>query len=279
MTTLRQRHRPQWAAWVGVALLGLFGLFPVYWIVVTSLRPTTSVFDFPPSLIPQQITFEHIRSVLGNPDLLRYLRNSAIVSVVTAIGSVLVASYAAYSFSRFRYRGRRSFMYLLLSAQLFPQALLLISLYLMFDVLGLLDTYTALCASFLTFTLPLSIFMLKSYFDKIPSDLIAAAKVDGAGHWTILHRIVLPLALPGLIATGLFAFIRGWNDFIFALTLVGSERRTLPPGLVLEFLGEFQANWPDLMAASFMVSTPVVLGFVLLQRYLIEGLTAGAVKG
>jgi multiple sugar transport system permease protein len=162
---------------------------------------------------------------------------------------------------------------------MFPQALLLITLYLVFSAYGLLNSYLSLILSFTTFTLPLCVWMLKGFFDTIPDDLLGAAKVDGASQRTIIHRIVLPISLPGLVATGLFAFIRGWNDFIFALTLAGPEQQTLPPGLVHTYLGEFQAAWPDLMAASLVVSVPVVAGFVILQRYLVAGLVSGAVKG
>ena len=170
-------------------------------------------------------------------------------------------------------------MFLVLSAQMFPQALLLITLYLMFDSLSLLNTYLVLVLSFTTFTLPLCIWMLKSYFDTLPLELIEAAKVDGASQFTIIHRILVPIARPALISTGLFAFIRGWNDFIYALTLAGPDKMTLPPGLVLTYTGEFQTSWPNLMASSLIVSLPVVILFIFLQRYIVAGLGSGAVKG
>lgn len=162
---------------------------------------------------------------------------------------------------------------------MFPQALLLISLYLMFAQIGLLNSYWALILSFTSFTLPLCIWMLKGYFDTLPNDLIEAAKVDGAGQLTIIHRILLPIARPALISTFLFAFIRGWNDFIYALTLGGANSMTLPPGLVLTYTGEFQTSWPNLMASSLIVSLPVVVLFILMQRYIVAGLSSGAVKG
>jgi multiple sugar transport system permease protein len=133
--------------------------------------------------------------------------------------------------------------------------------------------------SFTTFTLPLCIWMLKGYFDQIPNDLIEAAKVDGANQLQIIHRVLLPVTLPALVATGLFAFMRGWNDFIYALTLVGKDKQTLPPGLVLTYVGEFQSQWADMMAASLLVSLPLVIGFIIFQRHIVSGLTAGAVKG
>jgi multiple sugar transport system permease protein len=267
------------AAATTVAVIGIFGLGPVYWLLVTALSPDADVFRFPPRLVPERITLVHFTALADNPALGRYVLNSLIVSCATAVLAVLVSAYTAYSFSKFRYRGRRSLMYLVLASQMFPQALLLITLYLMFSAAGLLNTYLALILSFTTFTLPLCVWMLKGFFDTIPDELLEAAKVDGAGQASIIHRILLPVALPGLVAAGLFAFIRGWNDFIFALTLAGPEKQTLPPGLVNTYLGEFQAAWPDLMAASLVVSLPVVIGFFLLQRRFVAGLTSGAVKG
>jgi multiple sugar transport system permease protein len=279
-TTPRRPRRPRpVAAAVTVALIGVFALGPVYWLLVTALTPDSDAFAFPPRLWPRRITLEHFANLAENPALLRYLTNSVIVSLTTALLTVIVSAYTAYSFAKFRYRGRRSLMYLILASQMFPQALLLITLYLVFSAYGLLNTYLALILSFSTFTLPLCVWMLKGFFDAIPDELIEAAKVDGAGQGAIIHRILLPVSLPGLIATGLFAFIRGWNDFIFALTLAGPDKQTLPPGLVNTYLGEFQAAWPDLMAASLVVSLPVVIGFIILQRYLVAGLTSGAVKG
>jgi multiple sugar transport system permease protein len=257
----------------------IFAFFPIYWMIVTSLRPADQVFAFPPSFLPTTITLEHYGAFFSNPRLIRYLGNSFLVATATAIGSLLVSTYAAYSFSKFRYTGRRALMFVILSAQMFPQALLLITLYLMFSSMKILNTYTALILSFTTFTLPLCIWMLKSYFDTLPDDLIEAAQVDGASQFTIIHRILLPIARPALISTGLFAFIRGWNDFIYALTLAGPEKMTLPPGLVLTYTGEFQTSWPNLMASSLIVSLPVILMFVFMQRYIVAGLGSGAVKG
>ncbi|GAA0913102.1 carbohydrate ABC transporter permease [Virgisporangium aurantiacum] len=273
------RRRAPWGAAATIAIIGVFTFAPVYWVAVTALTPTNEVFRFPPRWFPAHVTFDHFRSLWENPQLLRYLGNSLIVSTLTAVLTVIVSAYTAYSFAKFRYRGRRSLMYLVLASQMFPQALLLITLYLVFSQFGLLNTYLALILSFTTFTLPLCVWMLKGFFDTIPDELIEAAKVDGAGQGAIIHRILLPVSLPGLVATALFAFIRAWNDFIFALTLAGTEKQTLPPGLVNTFTGEAETAWPSLMAASLVVSLPVVIGFAVLQRYLVSGLTAGAVKG
>lgn len=264
---------------LGFSLAALFAFFPIYWMIVTSLTPKEQVFSFPPRFIPSQLTLEFYADFFNNPQLLRYLMNSFIVSTTTALASVLIGAYAGYSFSKFRYTGRRGLMFLILSAQMFPQTLLLITLYLMFASIGLLNSYWALILSFTSFTLPLCIWMLKGFFDTLPNELIEAAKVDGANQLRIIHQVLLPLARPALISTFLFAFIRGWNDFIYALTLGGSQAMTLPPGLVLTYTGEFQTSWPNLMASSLIVSLPVVVMFIFLQRYIVAGLSNGAVKG
>ena len=185
----------------------------------------------------------------------------------------------AYAFSKFRYRGRKALMSFVLSSQLFPQSLLLITLYALFSAYGLLNTYMAVVLSFTTFTLPLCVWMLKGFFDTIDDSMIEAAKVDRASRMRIIHSIVLPVSAPGLVAAGLFAFIRGWNDFIYALTLTGPDKQTLPPGLVNTFVGEAAVQWAPLMAASLVTSVPVVIAFIALQRHLVGGISAGAVKG
>jgi multiple sugar transport system permease protein len=275
----RRRRRPHLGAAVTVALIGIFAFAPVYWVAVTAFTPNDEVFRFPPRIFPEHLTTAHFATLWENPQLLRYLVNSFLVSSLTAVLTVVVSAWTGYSFAKFRYRGRRSLMYLVLASQMFPQALLLITLYLVFSQVGLLNSYLALILSFTTFTLPLCVWMLKGFFDTVPDELIEAAKMDGAGQGAIIRRILLPVSLPGLIAAALFAFIRAWNDFIFALTLAGPEKQTLPPGLVNTFTGEAETAWPSLMAASLVVSLPVVLGFTLLQRHLVTGLTSGAVKG
>ena len=275
----RERPGVRIAAWVTIIVFGGFALLPVYWMLATALTPDGKVFAYPPSFFPADVTFEHFAALAGNSQLFDYLVNSAIVSLVTAVLSVIVSAYMAYSFSKYRYRGRRSLMYLVLSSQMFPQALLLVTLYAVFDAYDLLNTYTALVLSFTTFTLPLCVWMLKGFFDTIPDSLIEAARIDGASQLRIIHSVIVPLSGPGLVAAGLFAFVRGWNDFIFALTLAGPDKQTLPPGLANTYLGEAQTAWPELMAASLVVSLPVVIAFIALQRFLVGGITAGAVKG
>lgn len=275
----RQRGAERLLLIVGFIIVAVFAFFPIYWMLITSITPSDQVFSFPPSFVPRAITFDYYADFFNNPALLKYLLNSFIVAGSTAISSVLIGVYAGYSFSKFRYTGRRALMFLILSAQMFPQTLLLITLYLLFARVGLLNSYWALILSFTSFTLPLCVWMLKGYFDTLPDELIEAAKVDGASQFTIIHRILLPIVRPALISTFLFAFIRGWNDFIYALTLGGPNYMTLPPGLVLTYIGEFQTSWGNLMASSLIVSLPVVVLYIIMQRYIVAGLSSGAVKG
>lgn len=275
----RAGRRPRLALWIALVVFSLFAFLPIYWLVVTSLTPDNKVFSFPPNLLPTSITFDHYFTIFNNPAIFGYLKNSLIVSVITSVFSVVVAMFMGYAFSKFRFRGRKSLMYFVLSSQMFPQALLLVTLYTVFAQFGLLNTYQGLIISFTTFTLPLCVWMLKGFFDTLPDDLIEAAKIDGAGHWRTLYSVILPLAAPGLVASGLFAFVRAWNDFMFALTLAGPDKQTLPPGLVNTFIFEASAQWPPLMAASLLVSIPVSAAFILMQRYLVGGITAGAIKG
>jgi len=191
----------------------------------------------------------------------------------------MLSTYAAYSFAKFRCFGRKPLMFLMLSAQMFPFAMLLVSVYPMFQWAGLLDTRLGLIIAYIILALPSGTYMLYSYFINIPNEIIEAARVDGASEVYILHRIVLPLAIPAMVTVGLYSFMWAWNDLLFSLTLVTSpELRTVGPGLLLSYLGEGRANWGGAMAESIVISLPVVLGFAFLQRYFIKGLTAGAVK-
>jgi multiple sugar transport system permease protein len=171
-------------------------------------------------------------------------------------------------------------MTLVMISQAFPQAVLLISIYLMMRRVGLLDNYLSIILSYITFTLPVGCWTLKSYFDQIPDSLIESARVDGAGTLTTIFRIILPLAIPGIISIAIYGFVWSWNDLIYSLTMITQTNlRTLAPGLQLTYLGEFQSNWGNMMAASLFSSIPVTIMFIFLQRYFISGLTSGAVKG
>ncbi len=260
--------------------IGLYVFFPTYWMVITALKPGQEVFNPNPTFWPRTISLEGFREVFLDQRIWVYLRNSLTVSLSSSALATLVAAYAGYSFSKFRYRGRKTFMYLVLTAQMFPLVVLLLTIYLMMRTFGFLDNYLALILSYITFVLPMGTWALKSYFDQIPDSLIESAKVDGASRVMIMHRIIFPLAIPGMVSTAIYGFVWSWNDLLYSLTLITSPgKRTLAPGLILNYMGEFQSSWGTMMAASIVVSIPVTLMFVFLQRFFIAGLTAGAEKG
>jgi multiple sugar transport system permease protein len=259
--------------------IGAFLFLPIIWMVLTSIKPEGEVFVRIPSIFPHAPTLENYRALFGNRETLAQLRNSLITAGGGALLTVMLSTYAAYSFAKFRYFGRKPLMFMMLSAQMFPFAMLLISVYPMLQWANLLNTRVGLIIAYIILALPSGTYMLYSYFISIPSEIIEAARVDGASEIYILHRIVTPLAIPAMVTVGLYSFMWAWNDLLFSLTLITSpELRTVGPGLLLSYLGEGRANWGGAMAESIVISLPVVLGFAFLQRYFIKGLTAGAVK-
>ncbi|MEU8934345.1 carbohydrate ABC transporter permease [Streptomyces sp. NPDC048409] len=264
---------------LALTVLALFGLLPVYWLVATAFMQRHDVFAANRPFFPLHPTLDNFGTFFGNTTLLNNVVNSVVISAGTAVISVLVSGLLAYSLSKFRYRGRNAIMVMFLIGQLIPGALLLVTLYLMFSSAGLLYTYTAVILAYMTFTLPLSAFLLKGIIDGLPDEIIEAAKVDGLSNLATLFRIIFPLVAPGLVTAGMFAFMRSWSDLLFALTLAGPDKQTLPVGMTTAFIHEGAANWPALMATSVLTSLPLAVIFVVLQRYFVSGLAAGAVKG
>ncbi len=282
----RRRQRPgAWTivGWVFMAALLIYTLVPMLWMLSTSLKSEYAATEYPPRWIPEFPTIEQYRELL-NPasdvgrTFLRYLGNSLFVSSVTTLFGLLVGVPAAYAFSRFTFPGKNALFFGVLFRNMFPAVVFLIPLFILMRNLGLIDTYAALIITYLTFGLPLSIWLLKGFYDNIPVELEMAARIDGATRWQAFRLIVMPLSSPGIIATAIYAFIQAWNEYIYARTLINREElMTLPVGLG-RFFTEYASNWPGLMAASFIMSVPVVLLFLLLQRYFVQALTEGAVK-
>ena len=260
-------------------LLAAFLFLPLLWMAVTSIKPENEVFVRLPTLFPKVPTWVNYTNLFSRSDMVDQLRNSLITAGGGALLTVMLATYAAYSFAKFRYRGRKPLMFLMLSAQMFPFTMMLISLYPLLQWAGLLNTHMGLIIAYIILALPSGTYMLYSYFVNIPTEIIEAARADGAGELFILHRIVLPLAMPALVTVGLYSFMWAWNDLLFSLTLITTpELRTVGPGLLLNYIGESKNDWGGAMAASIVSSLPVVIGFAFLQRFFIQGLTAGAVK-
>lgn len=262
-----------------MAAIGLFLFFPIYWLLISAFKGNGELYRIVPTLYPHEPVLTHFATAFNQGNLLQQLRNSLVVSLSSAALNTVLALYAGYSFAKFRYRGRRLVMVLLLSAQVFPFGLLLISLYPTVTALGLIDTRLGLTLSYIVFALPVSTYMLYSYFSQVPSEMIEAARADGAGELRILHTIVLPVSIPAVVTVFLYGFMWSWNDLLYALTLIVSEdKRTIGPGMLLTYLNEVNADWGGAMAAAIVASSPIVLAFALLQRWFIQGVTAGSVK-
>lgn len=264
--------------WTALVCIGFFVFFPLLWMINTALKPTSETFSS--YFFTGPLTFDNILYIITDQKIMTYLRNSLLVSFSSSFLATFVCSFAGYSFAKFRYRGRSFAMGMFMMSQAFPQAILLLSIYTLMNKLGLLGSYWALLISYVVFTLPVGTWTLKGYFDQIPDALIESAKIDGAGHWQIMSRIVFPMAIPGMISIAIYGFVWSWNDLLYSMTLVtDTSRRTLASGLVMTFLGEASTNWGYMMAASIVSAVPVTIIFVFLQRYFIQGLTSGAVKG
>jgi multiple sugar transport system permease protein len=263
------------------ALLGaasVFVLVPVLWMIVTALKPETDLFSTPPRLWPTAPTLDAFRRVFTDYPFADYFRNSLIVVVASTGISLVFSSLSAYGVSRFKFRGRGSFLTFLLISQMFPSVMLVIPYFKIIQVAGLYNTYAALIVTYVSFTMPFCSWMMYGYFKSIPRDLDEAATIDGASPLRTFLSVVLPLSLPGIVATAIYAFITGWNEYLFALILTSSEdMKTVPVGIG-QLIGQYKIQWNDLMAASIYAVVPLMVLFVFLQRYLISSLTAGAVK-
>jgi multiple sugar transport system permease protein len=265
-----------------LGILALFTLVPIYVMITSALKPLKDVQgDF--HWWPSKVTVQPFADIWRTVPLARYFTNSLIVSSLASLLSVLVAIFAAYGLSRYRFRGRGTFSITVLSTQMFPGILFLLPLFLIYVNLSkltgvqLYGTRTGLVLTYLTFSLPFSIWMLVGYFDSIPKGLDEAAAVDGCGPLRTLLQVVLPTALPGVVAVAVYAFMTAWGEVLFASVLTSEKTRTLAVGLP-GYSTQNEVYWNQVMAASLVVSVPVVAGFLLLQRQFVAGLTAGAVK-
>lgn len=282
--TLRQRLTPEnIVSWVFMIFLLGYTLIPMAWMLSTSLKTQLSAIQQPPVWIPKNPTLEQYRELLSpysdlGKQFLLYLRNSLWVSFATTILGVMVAVPAAYAFSRFNFPGKNGLFFTILVRNMFPLVVFLIPLFILMQRLGLVNTHASLIITYLTFGLPLSIWLLKGFYDNIPPQLEQAARIDGATRFQAFFLIVMPLSSPGIIATAIYAFIQAWNEYVYAVTFLNNDRLlTLPPGLQ-KFFAEYSTNWPGLMAASFIMSVPVVVLFLVLQKYFVRALTEGAIK-
>ena len=254
--------------------------FPLVWMILTSVKPQFELFRIPPTILPQEVTFEHYHRVLVETPFLKYFRNSVILSIGTTVVVVLIGTLGAHSLVRFAYPGRERIAQLVLFTYLLPSVVLIIPLYLLMVWLGIANTLFSLMLAYTTFALPFALWLLRSFMQGIPQDLEAAALVDGASRMEAFVDVILPQAVPGIISTSLFTFILAWNEYLYALVLVNTdEARPLTTGVMNMLITAFNIEWSLLMAASVMMSLPVIVVFALLQKHLTRGFGAGGVKG
>lgn len=254
--------------------------FPLFWLISTALRPDTELFARPPHLLPKTYTIDNFTLLLYQTPFLIYFRNSAIVAVSTTLFVITIAVFAAYSLSRFRSRFSWFVERTILITYLLPSVVIFLPIFLMLSKAGLSNTLFGLIIAYTTFALPFAIWLLRSFVDSIPVEIEHAAMVDGASRVTAFIDVVLPQLLPGIISTALFTAILSWNEYLYALILTNSDSvKTLPPGVMTLLTSSYHIEWGLLMAASVMMSLPVIIAFAFLQQHLTKGFGAGAVKG
>jgi len=265
--------------YIGGLTLLVVGAFPLFWMLATSLKPSAEIFATPPRLVPAHPTLENFARLFGETAFLTFFRNSAVVSLATVAVTLSVSALGAYGLTRFAFAGREKVAGLILTTYMFAPVMIIIPFYILVKQLGIVNTRLALVLSYTTFCLPFCLWLLRAFFESIPLELEEAAMVDGAGRARAVWHVVLPLALPGLIAAAIFTFILAYNDFLFALVLITSEElKTLPVG-VNDLFNATIVDWGMIMAAGVMITLPAVLFFAGVQRYLVQGWGAGGVKG
>ncbi|GAA3596968.1 carbohydrate ABC transporter permease [Nonomuraea rosea] len=283
MTPLARKRLGRIALNTAGVLVFLVATFPVYWMVSTAFKTNDQIFttDFIP--FPTEFTFEHIERVLtdgvAGHSIWLYMRNSAIVALGTVLIGAVFALLSATAVARFRFKGRTGFLALLLVAQMIPAEALLIPLFLSVKRLGLYDQLLGLIVAQVALTLPFGIWMLRTFVAAVPKSLEEAAWIDGASRLTTFWKVLFPLVAPGLVATSIFSFITAWNELIMALYLIGDPTKYTMPVALQYFFGQKGTDWGAIMASSTMMTIPVVIFFLLVQRRMVSGLVAGAVKG
>jgi len=265
--------------YLSLAIASVLSLFPIFWMVSVSLRPNVDIFRIPPAWVPSVFTTEAYREILGTAQHVRAFVNSYFTAFMVTLVSLCFATLGGYGFSRFNFRGSRIIQLAIIGTQMIPPISLVIPYFIMIVKLKLYNTYLGLILTFTAFVLPFSTLMMVSYFNTVPQDLEEAAMVDGCTRVGALARVVLPLVLPGLAATGVYAFLLAWNEFLFAVTLTQSPDMRLVPVDIAMLMGEHAYQWNVMMALSVLASVPLLVMFLFLQRYLVSGLTVGAVKG
>jgi trehalose/maltose transport system permease protein len=269
--------------WLLIAAIFVYALFPFYWAVRSAFTPEGQLFNTPIKYFPSHPTFANFREIFSTSFFTRALLNSTLVAGAVTVMALVIGSLAAYALGRFRFRGRSAVLYLMLSMTIFPQIAILGALYTMMRDFHLFDTLGSLILSYMIFTLPFTVWVLTSFMRALPGDLEEAAYVDGATPLQVFYKVLLPLIAPGLVTTGLLAFIAAWNEYLYAISFIQSTDKYTVPLAITSFVGKsgssFQVPWGQIMAATVVVTLPLIAATLVLQRRILAGLTAGAVKG
>jgi len=267
--------------WMGLAALSAFAMAPFVWVLLASFKTRAELYAMPLVWLPASLSLANYVEAWTSKltPFSRFFANSLWVSSVTMVATTVISVLAGYALARFRFAGRQTVMMVFLATQMFPAVLLIAPLLSQWHALGLIDTYQALIYSNFSFTVPFTVWMLVGYFESIPRELEESALMDGCGRFGALCRVVLPLAAPGVAATAIFAFVSSWSELLFAITFTSqTEMRTLSAGLLF-MVGQYEIQWGQLSAGVIISTLPVAVLFTFLQRHLIRGLTAGALKG
>lgn len=264
---------------IALLILGaLFAGFPVFWMILSSFKPNAEIFAWPPTWFPRVFTGDAYREILHDPGKLRFFANSYFVSLVVVALTLVLSILTAYSFSRFNFKGKSIINAVIISVQAVPPITLLIPYLSLMVVFRLYNTYWALILTYLLFTLPYAILMMTGYFNTMPHALDEAVMIDGGSRFRALWTVLVPTALPGIVAVAMYTFMQAWNEYLFALTLTKTNNmRTVPIGINM-LMGQHSYEWSEMMAMSVLGSLPVLFLFLFFQRYFIAGMTAGSVK-
>ena len=274
---LRNRERLINTLSYGLLILAIIIIFlPLAWMLTVSVRPNLEVMKMPPSWIPEVFTLEGYAKIFSNPRYLLVFLNTTVVSLIVTAISLFLGAMAAYALARFKFIGQRTVLMFLITTQMFPLVLLCIPYFRIFITLGLYDTRTSLVIVYLTFTLPFCILMLRSYFMNIPRDIEEAAMVDGCTRLGAIFRTLVPMSYPAFIGAGLYTFLLAWNEFLFAVVLIESWENRVLTMAIYSLMAEFVTDWNAMMAFSVLASLPLVVAFIFLQRFMVQGMTAGA---
>ena len=268
------------AAMIGLTLAAcVFAAGPLVWGLLTSIKPATQVVAYPPQLLPTSPSLEHYATVWQQSNFPVYFRNSLIVTAVSVATSLALAVHAAYALARFDFRGKSALMFAILATSMIPGIAILVPLYNLSVKTGLYNSLAGMVIVYTACNVPLIVWLLKGFFEKVPRELEEAAQIDGCGPFRLFYLIVLPIARPGLLAGVIMAMMAVWNDFLIGYTLAVSDQKRLVPYGLYAFISNIGIDWGQLMAATVLALIPVIFAFLIMQKWLVQGLMAGAVKG